>query len=106
MRINTELVSTIVNYAPSPKTTTDEVGKMVPSSSMENLTARTAKETIFDRLLTDKGTQNIKRWFSDHVNEENILHENQFVNFCNKLTDLSDYEILEIFDIFGTYITA
>jgi hypothetical protein len=103
MRINTELVSTIINYAPSPKTTTDEVAKIVPSSSNENLTARSAKETIFDRLLTDKGTQNIKRWFLDHVNEENILPENQFVNFCNKLTDLSDYEILEIFDIFGKY---
>jgi len=103
MRINIELVSTIVNYTPSPKTSTsdDTLGKITSPSSSENFTARPVKDTIFDRLLTEKGTQNVKRWFLDHVNEENILPENQFVNFCNKLTDLSDYEILEIFDIFG-----
>jgi arabinogalactan endo-1,4-beta-galactosidase len=78
----------------------------IPNENFNNAIAGESKltnkhKTLFEELQTDYGINNVKAWFQDHVHRQNGLSENQFLSFFHKLTDLSDYEILEIFDIFG-----
>lgn len=81
----------------------------IPNDNFNNATAGESKlinkhKTLFEELQTDSGINNVKAWFQDHVHRKIGLSENQFLSFFHKLTDLSDYEILEIFDIFGTFL--
>ena len=62
-------------------------------------------KTPYHELKTEVGTRNLKTWFLEHASsEDKTLNENQFLNFCRKLTDLSDWEILEVLDIFGEFL--
>jgi len=61
---------------------------------------------VWEDLYTNWGQENMKAWFLARSNKSKTsntcyMAENSFVNFLRQLTDLSDWEILEVFDILG-----
>ena len=59
--------------------------------------------SYFNLLYTDMGFKNCQKFFHDEtITTKGTLSENQFIHFMRRLTDLRDYQIVEMFDIFGT----
>jgi hypothetical protein len=77
-------------------------GPLLISNAMER------KElSFFNLLYTDMGFKNCQKFFCDEsFTTKGTFTENQFINFMRELTDLGDHQIVEIFDIFGTLVSA
>eukprot|EP01126_Amoeba_proteus_P041689 TRINITY_DN4494_c0_g1_i6.p1 TRINITY_DN4494_c0_g1~~TRINITY_DN4494_c0_g1_i6.p1 ORF type:complete len:211 (+),score=31.28 TRINITY_DN4494_c0_g1_i6:757-1389(+) len=61
-------------------------------------------KTLFDRLHTREGKQNSFKYFKERCNSSQQMDENNVINFLRELTNLNDFEILDVFDIFdGNY---
>merc|ERR1712137_320212 len=57
--------------------------------------------SYFNLLYTDMGFKNCQKFFHDEtITTKGTLSENQFIHFMRRLTDLRDYQIVEMFDIF------
>jgi hypothetical protein len=98
-----KLIRGVVDLQPIKQIPSGNINNTPPPSAIPAESKSTNKpKTLFEELQSDSGVNNLRRWFQDHVhNRHNALSENQFLSFFHKLTDLSDYEILEILDIFG-----
>lgn len=59
-------------------------------------------KTLLDEFHTKSGLDGIRSWFIEHSMKGKSLSESQFIVFMRQLTDLRDWEILEIYDILGT----
>lgn len=59
-------------------------------------------KTTFDELSTKTGLENIGKWFEEQTRGSGEMTEDQFFAFLQNLTQFSDWEIYEIFDILGT----
>lgn len=58
--------------------------------------------SFFNLLYTDMGFKNCQKFFQDETSKtKGTFTENQFIHFMRELTDLGDYQIVEMFDIFG-----
>eukprot|EP00339_Tiarina_fusa_P010964 CAMPEP_0117028906 /NCGR_PEP_ID=MMETSP0472-20121206/20979_1 /TAXON_ID=693140 ORGANISM="Tiarina fusus, Strain LIS" /NCGR_SAMPLE_ID=MMETSP0472 /ASSEMBLY_ACC=CAM_ASM_000603 /LENGTH=236 /DNA_ID=CAMNT_0004736529 /DNA_START=167 /DNA_END=877 /DNA_ORIENTATION=- len=71
-------------------------GPLLISNKQEN------KElSFFNLLYTDMGFKNCQKFFQDESSAtKGTFTENQFIHFMRELTDLGDYQIVEMFDIF------
>ena len=59
--------------------------------------------SYFNLLYTDMGFKNCQKFFHEEsIATKGTFSENQFIHFMRRLTDLRDYQIVEMFDIFGT----
>jgi hypothetical protein len=107
MKINEQYLESIIRGKKVP-TTIPESAKAVTELAQPtqgSTTTPDSKKTtpILDDLYSKAGLEHTRTWFLEHVkNRSQTFTENQFVSFLRKLTDFSDWEIFEIFDIVGT----
>ena len=117
MKVNVSFLDEIINYNES--ILNPPIANQIPSrknsSSKPNdvKVIFSQKLTRFDVLYVSDtpngigGYQSAKKWFLSLTctplpssSIDNTLNENQFLCFMEKLTNLEDYKILELFDLF------
>lgn len=104
MKVNPDFLALIIKgrdgYVSSP--TISESGADSGSKSPTSLQTR----TLFDEMYTKSGLDNVKFWFCEHIQSSKnlVMSEASFVAFLRNLTDFGEWEILEVYDMFGASV--
>jgi hypothetical protein len=105
MKVNPDFLASIIKgrdgyITPHSPESQSESGSKTPTSLQTR--------TLFDEMYTKTGLEQVKFWFLEHIQSSKnlVMSETAFVAFLRNLTDFSEWEILEVYDMFGMCLCA
>jgi len=80
--------------------------EIILSPSSANINEIDFTKSMFDLLHTPTGKLNCLNFFKERVLPQVFMTENEVTNFLRELTNLNDFEILDVLDTFDSNYTG